>query len=159
VTGTIMLIPDYDAADAAPQTEVIACSYRGTMAMVPWTECFEMRLDPGMMNLGTSHKFIRTSGLAANLDIKTYDSANVYLAATDGSAVNWGKLWVESTSNYSNLNFNHKETRFQHRLKMEWEPPCPTSGGVTSSSMDPWLCQTHREPTIQLRSWPLVFTM
>jgi hypothetical protein len=95
VTGTIMLIPDYDAADAAPQTEVIACSYRGTMAMVPWTECFEMRLDPGMMNLGTSHKFIRTSGLAANLDIKTYDSANVYLAATDGSAVNWGKLWVE----------------------------------------------------------------
>jgi len=33
--------------------------------------------------------------LLANLDIKTYDVGNFFAATTDGTAVNWGKLWVE----------------------------------------------------------------
>jgi len=40
-------------------------------------------------------KFVRTAGLAANLDVKTYDAGTLFVGTIDGTAVNWGKLWVE----------------------------------------------------------------
>lgn len=46
-------------------------------------------LEPG------NRKYVRTTALAANLDVKTYDAGNFFVCTTDGTAVNWGKLWVE----------------------------------------------------------------
>jgi len=89
-----MLAPDYDAADAAPASEQIASSYEDVEEDVPWKDvCVELR-PAAMYSLGPK-KFIRTSALAANQDIKTYDSGNLHVCTVDGTAVNWSKLWVE----------------------------------------------------------------
>jgi hypothetical protein len=41
-------------------------------------------------------KFVRSQALAANLDIKTYDSGNLFVFTVDSAAAaSWGKLWVE----------------------------------------------------------------
>jgi hypothetical protein len=47
------------------------------------------------LNATEKKKYIRTGGLAPNLDIKTYDSGNLHVITLDGTAVTWGKLWVE----------------------------------------------------------------
>jgi len=89
--GSVILTPDYDAADAAPVNEQIASAYHGTQEDVAWKDncmVFDQKI------LG-QERFIRTGGLAANLDIKTYDIANTYVGTLDGTAVNWGKLWIE----------------------------------------------------------------
>lgn len=89
--GSVILTPDYDAADVAPVNEQIASAYHGTQEDVAWKDncmVFDQKI------LG-QERFIRTGGLAANLDIKTYDIANTYVGTLDGTAVNWGKLWIE----------------------------------------------------------------
>lgn len=96
VPGSVMLVPDYDAADAAPVTEQIASSYRDTVEEVPWIEEFCCELDPMAMCDGfkMNRKFTRI-GTVSGTDIKTYDVGNLFLCTTDGTNVNWGKLWVE----------------------------------------------------------------
>jgi hypothetical protein len=90
----VQLIPDYDAADAAPISEQIASAYEDVREDVPWKD-IECVLDPRAMHPDGPRKFIRTSPLAANLDIKTYDVGQLFIGTTDGTAVNWGKLWVD----------------------------------------------------------------
>jgi hypothetical protein len=89
-----MLVPDYDAADAAPSSEQIASSYEDVEEDAPWKD-IECELRPSSLHALGPSKFIRTGALAAGLDIKTYDAGNFFLCTTDGTAVNWGKLWVE----------------------------------------------------------------
>lgn len=93
--GTCILAPDYDAADTTPTSEVIASSYADTTEAVPWTTKFSCALNPNSMLGLAPRKYVRTEGLADNLDVKTYDSGNMYLCTTDGTATNWGKLYVE----------------------------------------------------------------
>lgn len=95
VPGSVLLVPDYDAADTAPLTEQIASSYRDVVEEVPWVEEFSCVLDPAAMAEPANRKYIRTGPLASNLDVKTYDAGNLFLCTVDGTAVNWGKLWVE----------------------------------------------------------------
>jgi len=92
--GSILLVPDYDAADAAPVSEQVASSYEDVTEDVPWKDqCCTLR--PSSLHSIGPKKFVRTGPLAANLDIKTYDAGNLFVATTDGTAVSWGKLWVE----------------------------------------------------------------
>jgi hypothetical protein len=93
--GSIMLVPDYNASDSSPLSEQIASSYRDVVEEVPWTVEFCCELDPRAMLEPGNRKFVRTGSLAANLDVKTYDSGILFVCTTDGTAVNWGKLWVE----------------------------------------------------------------
>jgi len=93
--GSVMLVPDYDAADSAPSSEQVASAYVNTVENAPWVEEFTCPLDPAAMLEGHDRKYIRTGTLSANLDIKTYDGGNLFVITTDGAAVNWGKLWVE----------------------------------------------------------------
>jgi len=89
-----MLVPDYDAADSAPFSEQIASSYEDVAEDAPWKDiCCSLR--PSALHALGPTKFIRTGALAANLDIKTYDAGNFFACTIDGTAVNWGKLWVE----------------------------------------------------------------
>jgi hypothetical protein len=90
--GSLIMAPDYDAADAAPVSEQIASSYYGAVEDAPWKDiCCEF--DPQSLGF---ERFIRTGALAANLDIKTYDVANLFVCSVDGSgAVPWSKLWWE----------------------------------------------------------------
>jgi hypothetical protein len=92
--GSVQLIPDYDASDAAPVSEQIASSYEDVEEDAPWKD-IECELRPAALNALGPSKFIRSAILGANQDIKTYDSGNFFLATTDGTAVPWGKLWVE----------------------------------------------------------------
>jgi len=92
--GSMLLVPDYDAADAAPGSEQIASSYEDVAEDAPWKDiCCELR--PSAMHSMGPKKYVRTGPLAANLDIKTYDAGNLFPCTTDGTAVSWGKLWVE----------------------------------------------------------------
>lgn len=93
--GSVLLVPDYDAADTAPASEQIASAYRDVVEEVPWIEEFSCSLDPVAMAEPGNRKYVRTGTLAPNLDIKTYDAGTLFLCTTDGTAVNWGKLWVE----------------------------------------------------------------
>jgi len=92
--GSVLLVPDYDASDAQPVSEQVASTYEDVEEDAPWKDiCCELRLS-ALNALGPS-KFVRTGQLLANQDVKTYDSGNFFLVTTDGTAVPWGKLWVE----------------------------------------------------------------
>ncbi len=93
--GSVIMAPDYDAADAAPATEQTVSSYEDIQEDAPWKDiCCTLRV-PAMHPMG-SKKFIRTGALAVNQDIKMYDVGNFYVCVVDsGGAVPWGKVWVE----------------------------------------------------------------
>lgn len=91
VAGSVLLAPDYDAADAPPGSEAIASAYSDVAEDAPWKnivcELNKKRL---------KELYIRTGPLAANLDVKTYDSGQLFLCVLDAAApAAWGKLWVE----------------------------------------------------------------
>jgi hypothetical protein len=93
-SGSMMLVPDYDAADAAPLSEQQCMDYKDAKEEAPWVPEFCCDLDPIAMHPGGARKFIR-QGTVANTDIKTYDAGVFYAITSDGAAANWGKLFVE----------------------------------------------------------------
>jgi hypothetical protein len=94
VPGSLMLSPDYDAADAAPTSEVFASAYEDTEEDAPWKDiCCVLKQSELMGDM--KERYLRQGALAANQDIKMYDSGNMFVCTVDGTAVNWGKLWVE----------------------------------------------------------------
>jgi hypothetical protein len=94
VPGSVMLVPDYDAADAAPVDEATASSYQDCIEDAPWKDIVCV-LRKSSMNVRQTRHFVRQVALAANLDIKTYDVGKFFILTVDGTAVPWGKLWVE----------------------------------------------------------------
>jgi len=94
VPGSVMLVPDYDAADEAPISETVASSYEDVAEDAPWKDIV-CTLRPAALHALGPTKFVRSGALGSNQDVKTYDSGNLFLFTTDGTAVNWGKLWVE----------------------------------------------------------------
>jgi hypothetical protein len=92
IPGSIALVPDYDAADAAPTDELSASSYKDMAEDVPWKDiCCKLphdRLHP----LG-KQLFIRQGAVSG--DIKTFDAGNLFVTTVDaGAAVPWSKLWA-----------------------------------------------------------------
>lgn len=94
VPGSVIIAHDPDSSDAAPSTEQIMTTYDVVREDAPWKDiCLVLKtLD---LREGQARKFVRSGALAANEDIKLYDSGNVYIGTVDGTAVSWGKLWVE----------------------------------------------------------------
>jgi len=93
VPGSVLMAPDYDAADAAPVTEQAMSNYAEVVEDAPWKDICCVLRPSGMHALGPK-KFVR-SGTVPSTDIKTYDVGTFILATTDGTGVNWGKVWVE----------------------------------------------------------------
>jgi hypothetical protein len=88
--GSVILSPDYDAADAAPASEQQATSFHGAADDAPWKTVavnFDMKRSKEL--------YLRSGPLSANLDIKTYDFANLHVCTADGAVVNWGKIFLE----------------------------------------------------------------
>lgn len=93
VPGSVMIAPDYDAADAQPVSEQILSNYAELVEDAPWKDlCCNLK-PAGMHALGPK-KFVR-NGLIPGQDLKTTDVGSIIVATVDGTAVNWGKLWVE----------------------------------------------------------------
>lgn len=94
VPGSVILAHDPDSSDAAPATELVMTTYESVAEDAPWKDiCLVLRA-LSMHDIGP-RKFVRTGVLAANQDIKLYDSGNLFVGTVDGTAVPWGKLWVE----------------------------------------------------------------
>lgn len=93
--GSIMLVPDYDASDPAPNSEQQAMDYKDAVEEAPWIVEFCCNLTPSALH-PSGKKFIR-QGAVANTDIKTYDAGTFYVCTTDATvgSQNWGKLFVE----------------------------------------------------------------
>jgi hypothetical protein len=94
VPGSVLLAPDFDASDVAPSTEQIASTYKDSEEDAPWKD-IKCELSPSALHAIGPTKFVRTGSLSADQDIKLYDSGNLFLCTVDGTAVSWGKLWVE----------------------------------------------------------------
>lgn len=93
--GSIMLIPEYDAGDTAPQSEQIASSYEDVAEDAPWKSIVAVMKPAAMDTIGPRH-FIRTGGVPVGQDIKLFDVGQLFVAAVDGAgATPVGKLWVE----------------------------------------------------------------
>lgn len=93
--GSVIMSPDYDSSDAAPATEQIMTTYEGTVEDAPWKDnACNLKVNL-LSGAGGPRKFVRTGALSPNQDIKLYDVANMFVGTVDGTAVAWGKLWVE----------------------------------------------------------------
>lgn len=93
--GSVIMAPDYDAADVVPASENIVSSYEDVQENAPYRDIV-CTLRPQAMHSMGSKKFIRVGALSANQDIKTYDVGNFFICVVDsGGAVPWGKVWVE----------------------------------------------------------------
>lgn len=133
--GSVILAPDYDAADLAPVSEQIASSYIDTAEDVSWKDiCCTLRPE-GMHALGPK-KFIRAAGLSANLDIKTYDAGLLNVATVDGVAGPAGNLWAEYDITLSNPQLNSKGNGapYQRYLSAAGATTANIMGGFTDSS-------------------------
>jgi hypothetical protein len=94
VAGDIIIAPDYDAADAPPASETNMSAYTDAEEANVWAR-FACDMEQDLLNGESRRKFIRLGALAPNLDIKTYDSGNLFVASTDDAVANTGKLWIE----------------------------------------------------------------
>jgi hypothetical protein len=92
--GTVMGAVDFDAADAAPSAKAQMMAYKGAVRSAPWAE-FEVHCAPDDLQK-FKKRFVRNDTLASNLDIKTYDVGQLFIA-TDGEAdtSTIGELYVE----------------------------------------------------------------
>jgi hypothetical protein len=90
--GTILMMVDYNASDPAPTTEAQFMDHAGAVTASAW-ETVEMQVKPSMMGALGKKKYVRPCAVAG--DIKTFDSGIFYLAVDNGTAVSWGKLYVE----------------------------------------------------------------
>lgn len=93
--GTLIMSPDYDAADAAPASQSVALTYKDREYCPPWSLDKLCMLNPAAMNAAYKEHYVRLGALPANQDIKTFDVGVLHLCVTGGTAVTWGKLFVE----------------------------------------------------------------
>lgn len=90
--GSMILSPFYDPKDPAPTTETQATDTQDAVEDAPWKDfCCALDIN-ALFELGP-RKLIRSSITGG--DLATYDCGNLFACTTDGSATNWGKLWVE----------------------------------------------------------------
>jgi hypothetical protein len=91
--GTVLLSPDYDAADGAPGSKTDALTYEDSTRSPPWMEQCMISCSENLR--AYPQYYTRTGTLPANQDIKTYDTGNLWLCSQGVSAGTVGELWVE----------------------------------------------------------------
>ena len=96
IGGSLILAPEYDAADNPPTSEVVMCSYQNAKEGAIWRD-HSIELDPASLHDRGEYKYIRTAALPPNRDIKTYDAGTFYTASagTVLLGASFGKLWVD----------------------------------------------------------------
>lgn len=108
--GRVFMYLDYDAADAFPTTKQAFLSNHGAVSTSAWCP-IEMKADSPDLHKLPQH-INRYGVLPANLDVKTYDVANLFVAsqgigaALDGVSI--GELYVEYTVEFFTPQLNHQ---------------------------------------------------
>jgi hypothetical protein len=93
--GTVLLGIDFDASDVAPVSKQQLMSFEGSVRSGVWQECAYTSAIPSLRKIGPD-KYNRSGSLAANQDIKMYDTGNLFVATqgcADASAI--GELYVD----------------------------------------------------------------
>jgi hypothetical protein len=92
--GSIQMAMDFDAADSSPVTKQALMSYHDAVRSPAWGDCRFVADKQDLVKFG-SQRFIRSTSLSANQDIKTYDVGNLWVATSGGAGVVAGELYVE----------------------------------------------------------------
>jgi hypothetical protein len=93
VSGTVMLMADYNPLDLAPSTETQFMDHPRATSSSIW-ECNSFNCSTADMHAIGPRKFIRPCAVAG--DLKTYDCGNFYVATDNVTgSVPIGKLYVE----------------------------------------------------------------
>jgi len=91
--GDIMLVPDYDASDPPPTTEVQASDNIDRVEDSCWRS-IECKLDPTRMMGGMTRKFIRPCAVAG--DPKTFDLGKLFVISNNQTGTSSvGKLFLD----------------------------------------------------------------
>jgi len=95
-SGSVLISPDYDAADPVPTTEVQAASYADAKEGAPWQDITIVMSESSLAG-GVSNKYVKVGALGSNLDVKTYDAGRLSIVTIDcaSNGAPLGKLWVE----------------------------------------------------------------
>jgi hypothetical protein len=90
-----MLALDFNAADAAPTTKQALMALHNAVRSEVWHECIYSADKADLEKFG-KQRYVRVGSLASNLDIKTYDVANM-IVGTQGCAdtSSLGELYLE----------------------------------------------------------------
>jgi hypothetical protein len=88
-----MLIPDYDASDAAPISKVQGMAYRNAARAQAWLSFCQDSIGEDL-NKQKSY-FVRQGTAPTGSDIKLYDVANLFLCVQGSDTNTVGELWVE----------------------------------------------------------------
>jgi len=93
--GSVQMIPDYDAADPQPPSEQFASNLQDVVEDTVWKDV-SCRLNPNSLHALGPRRAVRLGAIGTNLDIKTYDAGNFFLALADMAASTpCGKLMVD----------------------------------------------------------------
>ncbi len=93
-TGTVLLTNDYDASDAAPTSKSQAMAYRSAVRSPPWSDCCLVSLKEDLSKRNSY--YVRSGALAANQDIKLYDTGTHFVCTQAQANTNTvGELYVE----------------------------------------------------------------
>lgn len=115
-SGKIMIAPDYDAADDnTTLTKAQFLSFEDSITGPIWKPAV-MRSRHSNFTQLKSH-YVRTKTLDSNLDIKTYDVANVFFGTSGYTSTGIvGELWVEYDITFYNpqLSTEHDAESYQY---------------------------------------------
>lgn len=92
--GSVLMAPDYDAADQHPNTEQVMSTFQDCVEDATW-QSSTCKLDIGAMHALGPRKYVRSVPLFG-VDIKTYDVASFFFGTTgqaNGDQI--GKLWID----------------------------------------------------------------
>lgn len=91
-TGSVFMVIDYDALDAAPSDKTEFASNFDTVDCSPWQD---VTFDADVKDLmKLPQRYIR-QGTIASSDLKTYDVGTLNVASQGNTAAAIGELWVE----------------------------------------------------------------
>lgn len=127
--GRVMMFVDYDAADAAPANKQMFLSNHEAISAPIWGSC-DLNCDRADL-LKSPQKFHRYGVLAANLDVKTYDTANLFVATSgiDAALVGTtvGEIYVSYVVELITPQLNHLAEIEANSLRI-------SSGGTVSNA-------------------------
>lgn len=93
-TGSVLLAIDYDASDDAPLSKTQVMAYRSCVRSPPWSDCCNDSLAEDIQK--RKSYYVRAGALAANQDIKLYDTGNFFLCTVGQANTNIvGEVYVE----------------------------------------------------------------
>lgn len=91
--GTLYMALDYDPGDAAPANKAGMMSNMTAVSSSIWASN-GIEYDCAMRQY-MNNRFTRNASLATNLDVKTYDAGNLYIAIEGAATTSPGNLYVE----------------------------------------------------------------